>query len=56
MNGKARQRYHLDIKRKLSTQDPILEGAAQEEDSTRIINIEDWSLFQRVSAQKKQAA
>ena len=41
MTVEARQHYHLDIKRELSTQDPVLEGAAQEEDSTWIINFED---------------
>ena len=41
MTAEARQRYHSAINRKLFTQDPILEGAAQEEDSTRIINLED---------------
>jgi hypothetical protein len=40
----ARQRYQSDIKRKLPTQYPVLEGAAQDEDSTRIINLEDWSI------------
>ena len=41
MTAEARQHYHSAINRKLFTQDPILEGAAQEEDSTRIINLED---------------
>ena len=44
MTMEARQRYQSDIKRKLPTQYPVLEGAAQEEDSTRIINLEDWSI------------
>ena len=44
MTVEARQHYHLDIKRNLSTQDSVLEGAAQDEDSTRIINLEDWSV------------
>ena len=39
----ARQRYHLDINRKLSTQDLVIEEAAQDEDSTQTINLEDWS-------------
>jgi hypothetical protein len=45
MTAEARQHYHSDINRKLlSTQDPVLEGAARDEDSTRIINLEDWSI------------
>ena len=44
MNVKARQRYHLDIKRKLSTQDLVLEEVTQDEDSTQTINHEDWSI------------
>jgi len=44
MNVKARQRYHLDIKRKLSTQDLVLEGVAQDEDNTQAINLKDWSI------------
>ena len=43
MSVEARQRYHTDIKRKLSTQDPVLEEVAQDEDSTQTINLEDWS-------------
>ena len=41
MTAEARQHYHSEINRKLSAQDPVLEGAAQDEDSTRIINLED---------------
>ena len=44
MSVEARQRYHTDIKRKLSTQDPVLEEVAQDEDSTQTINLEDWSI------------
>ena len=44
MTAEARQRYHSEINRSLSAQDPVLEGAAQDKDSTRIINIEDWSI------------
>jgi hypothetical protein len=44
MNVKARQRYHSDIKRKLSTQDLVLEGVAQDEDNTQAINLKDWSI------------
>ena len=40
----GRQHYHLDIKRKLSTQDPVLEGVTQDEDSTQTINLEDWNI------------
>jgi hypothetical protein len=40
----ARQRYHSDINRKLSTQDPVLEGIAQDEDSIQTMNLEDWSI------------
>ena len=52
-NVKARQRYHSDIKRKLSTQDLVLEGVtqdlvlegvAQDEDNTQAINLKDWSI------------
>jgi len=38
----VRQRYHSDIKRKLSTQDPVLESVAQDEDRTQTINLDDW--------------
>jgi hypothetical protein len=52
MTNEARQCYHLDNnkKRKLCTQDPVLEEVAQAEDSNQIINLEDWSNFQRISA------
>ena len=40
----ARQHYHLDIKRKLSTQDPVLERVAQDEDRTQTINLDDWTI------------
>ena len=33
MTAEARQRYHSDINKKLSMQDPNLEGVAQAEDS-----------------------
>ena len=38
MTAEARQRYHSDINRKLSTQDLDLEGVAQ----NPTINLEDW--------------
>jgi hypothetical protein len=43
MTDEARQRYHLDInkKRKLCTQNPVLEEVAQAVDSNQIINLED---------------
>ena len=44
MTAEARQRYHSEINRKLSAQDPVLEGAAQDEDRTQTINLEDWSI------------
>jgi len=44
MSVEARQRYHTDIKRKLSTQDPVLEEVTQDEDITQTINLEDWSI------------
>ncbi|KAK8448430.1 hypothetical protein SEVIR_7G009004v4 [Setaria viridis] len=46
MTTEARQHYHLDInnKRKLSAQDPVLEGVTQDEDSTQTMNLEDWSI------------
>ena len=44
MSVEARQRYHTDIKRKLSTQDPVLEEVAQYEGSTQTIYLEDWSI------------
>ena len=43
MTAEARQRYHSEINRKLSAQDPVLEEVAQDEDSTQTINLEDWS-------------
>ena len=43
MTAEVRQHYHSDIKRKLSTQDPVLERVAQDEDRTQTINLEDWS-------------
>jgi hypothetical protein len=64
MTDEARQRYHLDIntKRKLCTQNPVLEEVAQAVDSNQIINLEDWSInfkaFQpdRVKQLKKHAS
>ena len=44
MTAEARQRYHSEINRKLSAQDPVLEGAAPDEDRTQTINLEDWSI------------
>ena len=44
MIAEARQRYHSDINRKLSTQDSVLERVAQDEDYTQTINLEDWSI------------
>ena len=44
MTAEARQRYHLDINKKLSMQDPNLEGVAQAEDSNQTINLEDWTI------------
>ena len=44
MTVEARLRYHSDIKRKLSTQDPVLEEVTQDEDSTQAVNLEDWTI------------
>jgi len=44
MTAKARQRYHSDINRKLFAQDLVLEGVAQDEDSTQTINLDDWTI------------
>ena len=44
MTAEVRQRYHSDIKRKLSTQDPVLERVAQDEDRTQTINLDDWTI------------
>ena len=44
MTAEARQRYHSDINRKLFAQDPVLEGVAQDEDSTQTINLDDWTI------------
>jgi hypothetical protein len=46
MRDEARQCYHLDInkKRKLCTQNLVLEEVAQVVDSTQTINLEDWSI------------
>ena len=47
MIAEARQRYHSDINRKLSTQDSVLERVAQDDDYTQTINLEDWSTFSK---------
>jgi hypothetical protein len=44
MIAEARQCYHSDINRKLSTQDSVLERVAQDDDYTQTINLEDWSI------------
>jgi hypothetical protein len=46
MIDEARQCYHLDInkKRKLCTQNLVLEDVAQAVDSNQIMNLEDWSI------------
>jgi len=44
MTAEARQRYHSEINRKLSAQDPVLEEVAQDEDSTQTINLDDWTI------------
>ena len=44
MTAEPRQRYHLDINRKLSVQDPNLEGVPETEDSNQTINLEDWTI------------
>jgi hypothetical protein len=46
MTDEAKQCYHLDInkKRKLCTQNPVLEEVAQAVDSNQIINLDDWSI------------
>ena len=44
MTVEAGQRYHLFIKRKLSTQDLVLEEVAQDKDSTQTINLEDRNI------------
>ncbi|KAG2588543.1 hypothetical protein PVAP13_5NG340562 [Panicum virgatum] len=44
MTAEARQRYHLDINRKLSMHVPNLEGVTQAEDRNPTINLEDWTI------------
>ena len=44
MTAEARQRFHSDIDRVLTMQDPNLEGVAQAEDSNQAINLEDWTI------------
>ena len=44
MTAEARQRYHSNINKKLSMQDPNLEGVAQAEDSNQTINLDDWTI------------
>jgi hypothetical protein len=46
MTDEDRQCYQLDInkKRKLCTQNPVLEEVAQAVDSNQIINLQDWSI------------
>ena len=44
MTAEARQHYHSDINRRLSTQDPVLERVSQDEDRTQTINLDDWSI------------
>jgi len=44
MTAEAREHYHSDINRKLSMQDPDLERVAHAEDSSRTINLEDWTI------------
>jgi predicted RNase H-related nuclease YkuK (DUF458 family) len=64
MTNEVRQRYHLDInkKRKLCTQNLVLEEVDQAVDSNQIINLEDWSITfkafepDRVKQHKKHAS
>ena len=56
MSVEARQRYHTDIKRKLSTQDPVLEEVTQDEDITQTINLEDWSISFKKKFSLKEAS
>jgi hypothetical protein len=64
MRDETRQCYHLDInkKRKLCTQNLVLEEVAQAVDGNQIINLEDWSItfkaFQRdrINQLKKHAS
>jgi hypothetical protein len=44
MTAEARQHYHLDIQKMLSTQDLVQEEVAQDEDSTQTIDLEDRSI------------
>jgi len=44
MTAEARQRFHSDIDRVLTLQDPNLEGVAQAEYSNQTINLEDWTI------------
>ena len=53
MTVEARQRYHSEINRKLSAQDPVLEEVAQDEDSTQTINLEDWSISFKKNQSKR---
>jgi len=56
MAVEAGQCYCLFIKRKLSTQDPVLEEVAQDEDSTQTINVEDWSISFKKKFSLKEAS
>ena len=44
MTAEARERYHSDINKKLYMQDPNIEGDAQDEDNSQVINLEDWTI------------
>ena len=56
MTAEARQCYHSDINRKLSMQDPNLEGVAQAEDSNQTINLEDWSISFKKNSLKEASS
>jgi len=43
LTEEARERYYSDINRKLSMQDPNIEGDAQAKDSKQVVNLEDWT-------------
>jgi len=55
MTMEAKQRYHSDIKGKLSTQDSVLEEVAQDEGSIQTINLKDWSIsFKKIQSKRSK--
>jgi len=56
MTAEARQRYPSEINRKLSAQDPVLEGVTQAEDRNPTINLEDLTITFKEYQLKKKAS